>query len=122
MGTRFHTCTLCEANCGVAVTVDGDRVTDVRGDPDDPFSRGYICPKATALAALHHDPDRLRRPLLLGRTDGIRRELSRDAAFDLVGERLRAVRAEHGPDALAVYQGNLTATCRRRPCFPPRMW
>jgi anaerobic selenocysteine-containing dehydrogenase len=49
-----HSCTLCEATCGITVTTDGDRVVDIRGDEHDPISRGYICPKATALADLHH--------------------------------------------------------------------
>ena len=55
--THHHSCTLCEATCGITVTTDGDRVVDIRGDEHDPISRGYICPKATALADLHHDPD-----------------------------------------------------------------
>ncbi|MGF2075597.1 hypothetical protein, partial [Enterococcus casseliflavus] len=50
---HFATCTLCEAACGVAIEVDGNHVVSVRGDADDPFSRGYICPKAAALADLH---------------------------------------------------------------------
>jgi anaerobic selenocysteine-containing dehydrogenase len=105
--THFHSCTLCEATCGIAVTVDGDRVVDIRGDDQDPFSRGYICPKATALADLHHDPDRLRRPMVREGTSW--REVSWDEAFDLVGRRLGEIRAAHGKDALAVYQGNPTA-------------
>ncbi|MDV6010879.1 molybdopterin-dependent oxidoreductase [Haloechinothrix sp. LS1_15] len=104
---RRHTCTLCEAGCGITVTVGGGNVRDVRGDPDDPASRGYICPKATALADLHHDPDRLRSPVV--RTADGWREIGWREAFDLVGRRINAVRAEHGRDALAVYQGNPTA-------------
>jgi anaerobic selenocysteine-containing dehydrogenase len=102
--THLHTCTLCEATCGIAVTVDGGRVTDIRGDGHDPFSRGYICPKATALADLQHDPDRLRRPVVRA-GDGWR-ESGWDEAFHLVARRLREIRAAHGPDSLAVYQGN----------------
>ena len=64
MTTHYRSCTLCEAGCGVAITVDGDRVTDIRGDDADPFSKGYVCPKATALADLHTDPDRLRTPMI----------------------------------------------------------
>jgi anaerobic selenocysteine-containing dehydrogenase len=105
--THFHTCTLCEATCGIAVTVDGDQVVDIRGDADDPFSRGYLCPKATALADLQHDPDRLRRPVV--RAGDSWRETGWDEAFDLVGTRLREVRARHGKDAVAVYQGNPSA-------------
>ena len=61
---RITTCPLCEAMCGLLVEVGGRRIRAVRGDPDDPFSRGYICPKAAALADLHDDPDRLRTPLV----------------------------------------------------------
>ena len=56
-------CTLCEAHCGIQVEVDGERVVRISGDPDDVLSRGYICPKAAALADLQSDPDRLRRPV-----------------------------------------------------------
>ncbi len=68
MRTAFRTCPLCEATCGLAVTVDdaSGRVTKVRGDADDVFSRGFLCPKGVALADLHHDPDRLRTPLVRG--------------------------------------------------------
>jgi anaerobic selenocysteine-containing dehydrogenase len=105
--THFGSCTLCEATCGVAITVEGDRVVSVRGDDDDPFSRGYICPKATALADLHEDPDRLRRPVV--RDGSTWREVEWEAAFDLVASRIDAIRAAHGNDAVAVYQGNPTA-------------
>src|SRR5687768_92061 len=102
--TVYRSCPLCEATCGVAITTEGDRVVSVRGDDDDPFSKGYICPKGTALADLHHDPDRLQRPVV--REGGAWRELSWDAAFDLVAGRLREVRAAHGKDAVGLYQGN----------------
>jgi len=62
--TVYRSCPLCEATCGVAITIDGDRVVSVRGDEADPFSRGYICPKAYGVKALHDDPDRLRAPLV----------------------------------------------------------
>jgi anaerobic selenocysteine-containing dehydrogenase len=107
VATHQHICTLCEATCGITVTTDGDRVTDIRGDVHDPISRGYICPKATALADLHHDPDRLRRPLV--KRDGEFAEVSWREALDLAGDRLRAIRAEHGKHALGVYYGNPAA-------------
>jgi anaerobic selenocysteine-containing dehydrogenase len=59
--TVHRQCTLCEAHCGIDVEVDGDRVLRITGDAEDPISRGYICPKAAALADLYADPDRLRR-------------------------------------------------------------
>jgi anaerobic selenocysteine-containing dehydrogenase len=57
---HFRSCSLCEAMCGIVVETDGHRVTSIRGDADDTFSRGHICPKAVALKDLHEDPDRLR--------------------------------------------------------------
>ena len=78
----------------------------VRGDDADPFSKGYICPKGTALADLHDDPDRLRRPL---RRDGSTwTEIGWDEAFDLVATKLDGIRRAYGKDAVAVYQGNPT--------------
>ncbi|MFO0593536.1 MAG: molybdopterin-dependent oxidoreductase [Polyangiaceae bacterium] len=104
MSQHFATCTLCEAICGIVVDTDGDRVTRIRGDAEDPFSRGHICPKAAALQDLHEDPDRLKKPM---RRDGERWiEMEWDEALDLVARRLREVQAQHGKDAVGVYQGN----------------
>jgi anaerobic selenocysteine-containing dehydrogenase len=105
--TVYRACPLCEATCGIAITIDGDRVVSVRGDDADPFSRGYVCPKAAALADLHHDPDRLQRPVV--RDGSAWRTVEWDEAFDLVARRLREIRVAHGNDAIAVYQGNPTA-------------
>ncbi len=62
--THFRTCPLCEAMCGLEIQTEGDRVTRVRGDRDDVWSKGYLCPKGSALGHLHHDPDRLRVPMV----------------------------------------------------------
>ncbi|HWM05414.1 MAG TPA: molybdopterin-dependent oxidoreductase, partial [Actinophytocola sp.] len=104
MPTSSVTCPLCEATCGLEVTVDGDRVTGVRGDAADVFSHGFICPKGASLGALHHDPDRLRAPLV--RRDGQLVEVSWDEAFAEIDARLPALLAEHGRDAVAIYAGN----------------
>ena len=62
----YRTCPICEASCGLALELDGSRVVRVRGDEHDVLSRGYLCPKGAALDELHHDPDRLRTPLVRG--------------------------------------------------------
>jgi anaerobic selenocysteine-containing dehydrogenase len=104
--THFRTCTLCEAMCGLTLQTEGGRVVSIRGDADDPFSRGHICPKGAALGDVHADPDRLRQPMR--RTPGGWQPVSWDEALDEAAERLRAVQRAHGRDAVAVYQGNPT--------------
>src|SRR6476646_1936047 len=101
------TCPLCEATCGLELTVDGDRVTRVRGDADDVFSQGFICPKGGSLGSVHHDPDRLRAPLV--KRDGEFVEVSWDEAFAEVERRLMPLVEAHGRDAVAVYIGNPSA-------------
>ncbi len=104
MVVRRKTCSLCEAQCGLLIDVEGDQVRSIRGDPDDVLSRGYLCPKAVALQDLHADPDRLRQPMV---REGERwREIGWDEAYDQVADRLAAVVAEHGREALGLYLGN----------------
>src|SRR5262245_12980496 len=103
--TVYRTCTLCEANCSLKLEVEGSRIVSVRGDDQDVFSQGYVCPKGVSIAYVHHDPDRLRSPVR--RTAGGAFEpIGWDDAFELVGARLNALRAQHGADAIAVYMGN----------------
>ncbi|MEW2382786.1 molybdopterin-dependent oxidoreductase [Micromonospora sp. NPDC047707] len=101
--TAYRTCPLCEATCGLALTITGDRVTHARGDHDHVFSHGFVCPKGAAFPQLLADPDRLRRPLL--RVDGTLREVGWEQAFAAVAAGLAAARSG-GRDAVAVYLGN----------------
>lgn len=105
--TVHRICTLCEATCGVNVHVEGGQVLRIEGDRDDPFSRGFVCPKVWGMKALHDDPDRLRRPLR--RTDLGFVEIGWDEAFRLAIEGLSRVRTQHGSDAIATYLGNPSA-------------
>ena len=104
MKQHISTCTLCEAACGILVTVEGRRVIRIEGDPEDPLSRGHICPKAAALADLQHDPDRLTHPVR--KTPSGWERVSWDVALDEVARRLHALQHEHGRDAVATYLGN----------------
>lgn len=110
-GTRivFRSCSLCEAACGLAFEVAGkagaERIVSIRPDHDDVWTKGYVCPKGIAMGAVHHDPDRLRTPMRR-RADGDFEPISWEAAFDLVEERVGAIRREHGNDAVASYFGN----------------
>ncbi|SDD20888.1 Anaerobic selenocysteine-containing dehydrogenase [Actinokineospora iranica] len=102
--TRFGSCALCEAICGLVFEVDAGRVLSVRGDRRDPLSRGHLCPKALALPDLRATA--LRTPLR--KTGDGWAAISWDDAFDLVAGRLARVRKEHGADAVGVYLGNPT--------------
>jgi anaerobic selenocysteine-containing dehydrogenase len=106
--TEYRTCHLCEATCGLELHLDGRAITLVRGDRDDVFSHGFLCPKGTALKHLETDPDRVRRPLLRN-GDGTFREATWDEAFAAIDAGLTPIREQHGNDALAVYVGNPNA-------------
>jgi anaerobic selenocysteine-containing dehydrogenase len=103
-----RTCPFCEATCGLEVTYEEGRVTKVRGDDHDVFSRGFLCPKGVALKELHDDPDRLRTPMIR-QDDGSFRVASWEEALGLIAERLPAVLEAGGRDACAVYLGNPSA-------------
>ncbi|WP_082960041.1 molybdopterin-dependent oxidoreductase [Mycobacterium sp. 852002-53434_SCH5985345] len=103
-GRHLRTCPLCEAMCGLEIQVDGGRVTSIRGNRDDVWSRGHICPKGVSLAALHDDPDRIRRPMI--KVDGQWQEVSWDAAFRRCTELLTPVIEKYGIGAVTAYTGN----------------
>jgi anaerobic selenocysteine-containing dehydrogenase len=108
MPAAIRTCPLCEATCGLEITVENGSVPRVRGDRDDVFSHGFLCPKGVGLGELHTDPDRLRTPMR--RTpDGDFEPVSWDEAFAEIDRRLSPILADHGRDAVAAYIGNPSA-------------
>ncbi len=104
---HYRTCSICEAMCGVEIAVRADQRLDIRGDKDDPFSRGYICPKAVALQDLHFDKDRIKYPLR--RTANGWQRIEWDEAFAEVTENLKRILAKHGRNSIGTYLGNPTA-------------
>src|SRR5262245_54404060 len=98
--TIFRTCNLCEAMCGLALTVENGRITEVRGDADDVLSRGHICPKGPALREVYEDPDRVRRPLRRKKNGW--EEIGWKEALDETAARLLEIRALHGRDSLGL--------------------
>jgi anaerobic selenocysteine-containing dehydrogenase len=98
-------CRICIANCGILVHVVDNHVVEVKGDPEHPISRGYVCSKGRALGAAHHSERRLDGPLL--RRNG---EL---AAATTVGEALddtvavlRRIIDDHGAEAVGTFMGS----------------
>ncbi|MFV0136894.1 molybdopterin oxidoreductase family protein [Streptomyces sp. HMX87] len=115
--TALRICPLCEATCGLTLTIDGSRVTAARGDRDDVFSRGFVCPKGASFGAVDSDPDRLRTPLV--RRDGALREASWEEAFDAVAAGLRPVVERHGPHAVGIVLGNPNVHTMAGALYPP---
>ncbi|MER6223937.1 molybdopterin oxidoreductase family protein [Streptomyces sp900105755] len=102
--TALRICPLCEATCGLTLTIEGTRVTGARGDRDDVFSNGFICPKGASFGAVDADPDRLRTPLV--RRDGELREATWAEAFDAVAAGVRDAVERYGPDSVGIVLGN----------------
>lgn len=100
----FRTCPLCEAGCGLAVTVVDDEVTHIRGDMQDVFSKGFICPKGSTLKQLHYDPDRLSMPLI--KRNGVHVEATWDEAWAAVDAGLNGVISKYGRESVGTYLGN----------------
>ncbi|MFF4296146.1 molybdopterin-dependent oxidoreductase [Streptomyces vinaceus] len=102
--TALRICPLCEATCGLTLTIEGTTVTGARGDREDVFSRGFICPKGAAFGALDADPDRLRTPLV--RRDGRLREATWEEAYEAIATRIPALVREYGAQSVGVVLGN----------------
>jgi anaerobic selenocysteine-containing dehydrogenase len=102
---HYRACHLCVASCGVVIETEGDEIVSIRGDKDDPLSRGHICPKAVALKDLHEDPDRLRAPVKKS-ADGQWQEISWEEALDTTARRLVEIHNAHGVHAIGAYLGN----------------
>ena len=105
--TALRICPLCEATCGMVLTIDDDRVSAARGDRDDVFSHGFICPKGASFPELDNDPDRLQNPLV--RRNGELVETTWAEAFAAAAEGLQRVIADTGGSSVAVYLGNPNA-------------
>jgi anaerobic selenocysteine-containing dehydrogenase len=115
--TALRICPLCEATCGLTLTIEGTTVTGARGDRDDVFSRGFICPKGASFGAVDADPDRLRTPLV--RRGGELREATWEEAFDAVAAGIRPVVERYGPHAVGIVLGNPNVHTMAGALYPP---
>lgn len=101
---HYRTCNLCEAVCGIEIEHSEGKVLSIKGDKQDPFSRGHICPKALALKEVYEDEKRLKMPVK--RFGDEFREISWAEAFDEIAEKINEIQTKYGRNAVAVYQGN----------------
>ncbi|MCX5128820.1 molybdopterin oxidoreductase family protein [Streptomyces sp. NBC_00193] len=115
--TALRICPLCEATCGLTLTIEGTTVTGARGDRDDVFSRGFICPKGAAFGGLDADPDRLRTPLV--RRDGRLHEATWEEAFQAIADAVPALVRTYGPQSVGVVLGNPNVHTMAGQLYPP---
>jgi len=117
---HYRTCNICEAMCGIEIAYQGNEILSIKGDVNDPLSKGHICPKAVALQDFYEDPDRLRKPMR--KTErGDWEEISWETAIDLVVTKFKAIQEEHGQDAVATYLGNPNAHNAGNTLFLPQL-
>ncbi|MEU6984430.1 molybdopterin oxidoreductase family protein [Streptomyces sp. NPDC046324] len=117
MSTALRICPLCEATCGLTLTLDGTRITGARGDRDDVFSQGFICPKGASFGEVDADPDRLTGPLV--RKDGTLQEVTWEEAFDTIAARIRPLIETYGPNAVGLVLGNPNVHTMAGGLYPP---
>lgn len=101
---HYRACNLCEAICGIEIKTQGTEILSIKGDKDDPLSRGHICPKAVALQDLHNDPERLRMPMKRAGEEW--QEISWDEAYAMAAEGIHKVQSQYGDNGMAIYAGN----------------
>ena len=102
--THLHICNLCEAMCGLKIETHQGEVLSIKGNSDDPFSKGHICAKAMALKDVHEDTNRLRQPIR--RTDHGWEIISWEVAYKEIESELQSIQKKHGRDSISLYLGN----------------
>src|SRR5689334_6872637 len=99
-------CRICEPMCGLIASVQDGRLVSVRGDRDNPYSRGLACSKSSAMVEVTHDPDRVLGPLRRSGGPGCFEPVTWDEALDDISSRLKRILKEHGAHSYASFFGN----------------
>ena len=108
-------CRICEALCGLEVTVEGYKVVDIKPDDDHVATRGYGCLKGLKQHKMYDTPDRLMYPMQ--RIDGELQRVSWDDALSSIGEKVRHLIDNHGRDSIAMYVGTAAGFGVLHPVF-----
>ena len=95
----------CYCTCGMLVTVDGDRIVEITGDPENPSTQGTVCLKGLSYAERAHHPDRLASPLRRNRKGGFD-PIPWEEAVEEIAFRLGGIREESGPLSVLHYEGS----------------
>ena len=108
-------CRICENQCGLRVSLDGERITHIEPDTEHVASRGYACIKGLSFQNMRDNPDRITTPM---KRDGERwHAISWQQAFQEIGRKVRQLRGDHGDDSLGLYFGNPISFSPLMPIF-----
>ena len=100
------TCCYCGTGCGVIIESDGEKIINVRGDPDHPANFGKLCTKGSTLAltmAPSAMTGRARYPEMRAMRDQARTKSNWDTTLDQLVDRFVATIRDHGPDSVGFY-------------------
>ncbi|HEY1086337.1 MAG TPA: molybdopterin-dependent oxidoreductase, partial [Archangium sp.] len=114
-GTHTTFCRICEALCGLEVTVENNRVTKISPDKEHVATGGFSCPKGLKQARMYDSPDRLKYPSKRVGTKWLR--ISWEQAFEEIGAKLKQLRGEHGADSIGMYVGTAAGFGVLHPVF-----
>lgn len=117
--TVFRSCTLCEAMCGLRIEIEDEKITAIRGDKEDAFSRGHLCAKGPELKNIYESPDRIKRPLK--RFGDTWKEISWVEALSETATKIHEIQSKHGKDSVAFYLGNPNVHNYGSILFNPRL-
>jgi anaerobic selenocysteine-containing dehydrogenase len=113
--TRTTFCRICESLCGLVVRTEDGRVVEIRADDEHVATHGFSCPKGLHQHEMYGSPDRILRP---ERRVGHRWEsVAWETALREIGRKVRQIRRDHGPDAIAMYVGTAAGFGVLHPVF-----
>jgi len=98
-------CDICFWKCGAIAYVKDGKLWKIEGHPDDPLSKGRLCPRGTGGIGAHFDPDRLRSPLIRTKARGKEewKEVTWDEALEYIASKMKKIKVEYGPEAVALF-------------------
>jgi len=106
MQTKYTFCRICLGRCGLVVDIDEttDRIVKIRGDFENPMTKGFACIKGLEAGEIHQGDQRLLKPLER-QPDGSFSEVELEVALDRIAARMQGILDEEGPDAIAIFRG-----------------
>ena len=98
-------CDICFWKCGAIAYIRDGKLWKIEGHPDDPLSKGRLCPRGTGGIGAHSDPDRLRSPLIRTKARGKEewKEVTWDEALEYIASKMKKIKVEYGPEAVALF-------------------